>query len=109
MFETIIGLAIILGICFWLYQTVAGGRGEISSAGNMVCPHCGTRGESKTITQGSTLIELVLWLCFIIPGAIYSLWRLTSRKQGCPSCGQTGMIPVETPNGKRILEIQKTA
>lgn len=49
-------------------------------------------------------IELVLWLCFIIPGLIYSLWRLSTRSPGCPSCGQPGMVNVNSPHGKLLAE-----
>lgn len=79
-------------------------NGNMSNNGSMICQNCGTRGEPKTITKGSIAIEIVLWICFIIPGLIYSIWRLTSKQQGCPSCGQPGMIGVDTPNGRALAE-----
>lgn len=102
---------IVFSVFFVLYKafrSVFGGNGKISEAGNMVCPACGTRGEPKQITRGSTGIELVLWLCFIIPGLIYSLWRLSTRHPGCPSCG-AAMIGTDTPNGKSLLQRQHPA
>lgn len=51
------------------------------------CPNCNYEGKAKLYTQGSVLIELILWLCFIVPGLIYSIWRMTSgRYWGCPKC-----------------------
>lgn len=50
------------------------------------CPNCSFEGEAKTKTPGSFLIELVLWLCFLIPGLIYSIWRLSARGKVCPRC-----------------------
>jgi proteolipid membrane potential modulator/LITAF-like zinc ribbon protein len=70
----------------------------------MICPACGTRTEPTTRTPGSIWIEIVLWLCFIIPGLIYSLWRLTSKEKVCPACGATGMIPVSTPRGQQLVD-----
>ncbi len=96
--------AIIIFIIYKAFQGSFGGKGKVSNTGTMICPNCGTRGEPKTITKGSTLIELVLWLCFIIPGLIYSIWRLTSRQPGCPACGQVGMIGITTPNGQLLLK-----
>ena len=32
------------------------------------CMTCGTDGGDKTRTRGGILIEIVLWLCFIVPG-----------------------------------------
>jgi hypothetical protein len=44
----------------------------------MICQDCGAQGTPKSHTRGSILIELVLWLLFIIPGLLYSLWRLST-------------------------------
>jgi hypothetical protein len=71
--------------------------------GSMICPHCGTRGEPVTIARGNMAIEIVLWLCFIIPGIIYSLWRLTTKIRACPSCRAEGMVPVTSPRGRELL------
>jgi hypothetical protein len=103
IFHWIIFAAIMAALCFAL-SSILGRRGTISQTGTMICPACGTRGEPRTITRGSLLIEIVLWLCFVVPGLIYTLWRLTTRQQGCPSCEQSGMIPVDSPVGKRMLK-----
>jgi hypothetical protein len=70
---------------------------------DMICRNCGHLGPSSSVTKGSTAIELVLWLCFILPGLIYSLWRLSSRHSACPKCGNTGMIPLDSPRGKQLV------
>jgi len=59
----------------------------------MYCPNCGTVAKPKKVTKGSFLIEVFLWLLFIIPGVIYSLWRLTTKAEVCPKCGAPNMIP----------------
>jgi len=56
------------------------------------CPNCKYSGEGKLHTPGSILIELVLWLCFLIPGLIYSLWRHAARKVVCPRCGYEHVV-----------------
>lgn len=50
------------------------------------CPNCLFEGEAKTETPGSFLVELLLWICFLIPGLIYSVWRLSARKKVCSRC-----------------------
>lgn len=98
---------IIIGIIYLISKAFTGtfgGRGRISKDGSMVCPSCGSRGEPKTITKGSTGIELILWLCLLVPGLIYSIWRLSSRVKGCPSCGSMGMIPANSPHGKKLID-----
>ena len=69
----------------------------------IVCTSCGYVGEPKTITKGSMGVEIILWLCFLIPGLIYSVWRLSSRYDGCPSCGQTTLIPRASPMAQKFL------
>ena len=72
----------------------------------LICSQCGHVGSSQTAVKGSFLIEIVLWLCFIVPGLIYSLWRSTSRYKKCPVCGSTNMIPVDSPVGQKLLADQ---
>lgn len=70
---------------------------------NCICPNCGFSGCTKTITKGSFSVELILWLFFLLPGVIYSVWRLASRYEGCPSCGAANLVPVNSPRGKQLL------
>lgn len=71
----------------------------------MICSTCGSIGEPKTITRGSFAIEIILWLCFIVPGIIYSLWRLTTRRSnGCGKCGAQTMIPLNSPMGTQLMK-----
>ena len=66
---------------------------------NLICNDCGTSGKTKTVTRGSIFIEIILWLCLIVPGLIYSIWRLTTRRKACAACGSTHLLPLETPGG----------
>lgn len=69
----------------------------------MVCGRCGHRGDTRTVTRGSILIEIVLWLAFLIPGLIYSIWRLTTRQVACGACGATELVPETSPRGRELL------
>ena len=64
---------------------------------NYYCTKCGTVGRPRRITRGYFRIEVMRWFLFLIPGLIYSLWRLASRYDGCPACGEPKMIPVNSP------------
>ena len=68
----------------------------------LICSNCGTTGKPKTITRGSILIEIVLWCFLIIPGVVYSIWRLTTRAKACRSCGAANMVPLDSPMGKKL-------
>jgi len=68
----------------------------------LICKTCGSVGNPVRKTKGSFAIEIVLWLFLIIPGLIYSIWRLTTRHDACPVCGSPDVIPVNTPVGQSL-------
>lgn len=70
----------------------------------LVCKDCGTVAEPKTVARGSMAVEIVLWLCFIVPGLIYSVWRLCSKHDACPACGSERVVPTDTPAGQQLAQ-----
>lgn len=68
-----------------------------------LCTACGHVGETETIYKGHILIEVVLWLCFLVPGLIYSIWRRTSTYEACPSCGNANMLPAHAPMAQKFI------
>ena len=73
------------------------------SNGEMICTACGSRGRTKSSTPGSIFIEILLWLMFIVPGLVYSIWRLTKRHKVCAACGSAALVPVSSPVGQRLV------
>ncbi len=78
-------------------------------ANELICSACGTVGKPKTITKGSLLIEIFLWIMMIIPGVIYSIWRLTSRHKACRACDSQTLVPTNSPIGKKLLSENSAA
>lgn len=74
---------------------------------DVVCRNCGHVGRSKIHYRGNLGIEIVLWLLLIVPGLIYSLWRLTTKRQVCGACESEQIVPVDSPFGKKLLEEQR--
>lgn len=106
---SIVPIAIVNGIAglfiFGVGVALASGW---NSKPSTVCQDCGQVGRPKSVTRGSTAIELVLWLSFILPGLIYSLWRLSTRQHNaCPVCNGK-MIPLDSPKGRELAERYKT-
>jgi hypothetical protein len=60
------------------------------------CPNCGSVGYPEFRKSGSTLVEILLWLCGLLPGLIYSLWRVSSKRVVCASCDHSGTIPLDS-------------
>ena len=67
-----------------------------------ICTTCGHVGPPAVCTRGSIFIEIILWLCLIVPGVIYSIWRMGSRYETCAACGNTGIIPLDSPMAKKL-------
>ena len=69
-----------------------------------VCRNCGTVGNSKIVTKGSFFIELILWLSFLIPGLIYTAWRMTSKYKVCRNCKSADITPADSLVGKKLIK-----
>jgi hypothetical protein len=69
----------------------------------MICQKCGTAGRPKKITKGSFFVELFLW-CFVVPGILYSVWRIATRYKACPICMAEHMVKLDSPYGQRLLK-----
>ena len=65
------------------------------------CTACGHVGFPAFHQQGSAGVEILLWLTFIVPGIIYSIWRSSTRKWVCASCGNSMIIPLDSPVSKQ--------
>lgn len=72
----------------------------------MICKACGTiQRRGKVHTPGSIGIELVLWLMFLVPGLIYSLWRHSNRLVVCAACGYPELANEDSPVGRRLVQM----
>jgi len=87
-----------IGIIVLIFRTLLRRKPKYA---NYICTTCGTTASPKNHTKGSIFIEIILWLAFIVPGLIYSIWRLTSKQQICPACMKPTMIPLNTPAGQK--------
>jgi len=68
----------------------------------LFCADCGTEGKAKLQAQGSFLVEVFLWLMLIVPGLIYSLWRMSSKRKICPRCESQHLIPADSPMARKL-------
>lgn len=58
------------------------------------CTNCDYDGKAKNVTPGNVLIEIILWCTFLVPGLIYSIWRLSNSKKVCPVCKWEYIVPI---------------
>lgn len=70
----------------------------------LVCTICGYVGFPKKVARGSGAVEFILWLLFLGPGLVYSIWRRTNKQNTCPTCGNSKMISINTPVGQKLVK-----
>jgi len=69
-----------------------------------LCTTCLSKVNPKKDVRGYFIIEIVLWLFMVIPGLLYTLWRVAGGKQKvCPKCGSQSFVPIDSPAGKQLL------
>ena len=68
----------------------------------LACRDCGSIGETRTEARGSLGIEILLWLLFIVPGVVYTLWRRSTLHEACAACGSANVVPLDTPIGREL-------
>ena len=67
------------------------------------CLDCGFVGKPKQNIPGTLSMEVWLWLFFIIPGIIYSVWRRLARYEGCAMCGNQHIVRADSPAAQSAL------
>lgn len=91
-----IGQWVLFGFLIWVGWKILKSF-DSGKNGPMFCVSCGHEGPTVQKTKGSIWIEIILWLCFLVPGLIYSIWRHSSRSAVCESCGASTLVPTTSP------------
>ncbi len=84
-------------------QAVESVRVDLIPANVAVCKNCEAIGQTASKMPGHTLIEVALYLFWIFPGVIYSIWRRKSVKHVCSVCGSDQLLPARSPVAQQIL------
>jgi hypothetical protein len=77
--------------------------GEHFRSDEWVCTRCRRSGVPRAVADGSTVVEVCLWLLFVLPGMAYSLWRLGRQRRLCRNCGSEALVPVDCRCGKALM------
>lgn len=68
-----------------------------------ICKQCGSITKTADSLPGSGWIELILWLCYLVPGVIYSIWRRAKKNVACTACASRELVNVTSPVGERLV------
>jgi hypothetical protein len=69
----------------------------------MVCVRCLEKVRPVEVYRGSGWIELILWLFFLLPGIIYTIWRRSGKLRYCPKCQCSELVPFSSVRARQIL------
>lgn len=95
----ILSWLIIAVVLYFIFTKVRDGYRKSTNpdAYKMHCMTCGLDEIPTTKNKGSGWIELLLWLCFIFPGLLYSIWRRSNLTEICPACRSSAVVPRNAP------------
>src|SRR5262245_46234065 len=91
----------VMGFFFWLVglvvlvYVVVKRLDDEESFARVICTECGTIGSPVRVTRGYFWLEVLLWLVFLLPGILYSIWRLATRYDACATCGRDALVPLD--------------
>lgn len=74
------------------------------------CKNCNLTVYPIPKRRGNTLLQVILFLFFIIPGIIYTIWRLGGYKIVCPRCKKSNLVEMATKEKPKVATFpeQKT-
>lgn len=77
--------------------------GQSNPSNWMVCKSCEEVDTPVESMPGNGWVEAILYLFYIAPGVIYSVWRRKGKKKVCSACGSSDVVPAASRAGRRIL------
>ena len=90
--------------------------------GRYLCSMCATNPSGKAkyycnacqnhtaiaLKKGSTIVEIILYLFYIIPGIIYSIWRRQGPPNVCPLCRSASLVPEAVAKPLAVQQMTQT-
>ena len=103
--EALFGLVFIALSLWALGKHLKWKKQQESAGAGMVCANCSTAEAARRRTKGSDGVEVLMWLFFLLPGLVYSVWRRSGKTEWfeCHACGSTDLIPLDSQRAHALL------
>lgn len=72
-----------------------------------LCLECGCQREPVMANRGMLIIELLMWLLYILPGVIYSIWRRVRKQEICPNCRTPSVVLTASSRAMKMMRLMK--
>ncbi|MEE9499260.1 MAG: hypothetical protein V3V24_07960 [Nitrospinaceae bacterium] len=82
--------------------------GGIDFAKKYVCMECGCQRDPIDANRGLWVVEIFMWLLYILPGVIYSIWRRVRKHQVCPKCRNPSVVLTSSSRAMGMRQLMKT-
>ena len=69
---------------------------------------CGCQRDPVNAKRGLLVIEIFMWLLYIFPGVIYSIWRRVRKQQVCPNCRNPSIVLTSSPRAMGMMRLMRT-
>jgi len=82
--------------------------GGVDFTKKYVCMECGCQRDPIDANRGLWVIEIFMWLLYILPGAIYSIWRRVRKQQVCPNCQHPSVVLTSSSRAMGMMRMMRT-
>jgi hypothetical protein len=82
--------------------------GGVDFSKDYICLVCGCQRVPVMVRRGHVIIEILLWLCYLLPGVVYTLWRTLRRHEVCPNCRNPSMVKTTSPQAFHLRKLMTT-
>jgi hypothetical protein len=69
-----------------------------------LCKTCGAIEKPARVVPGSLILEIILWICFLLPGMLYTGYRISKKYWACLNCGSREIIPLDSPLAAQFIK-----
>ena len=73
-----------------------------------VCMECGCQRDPIKAKRGLLVIEVFMWLLYILPGVIYSIWRRVRAHEVCPNCRNPSVVLTSSSRAMGMRRLLKS-
>ncbi len=81
--------------------------GGIDFSRKYVCMECGCQHDPIDAKRGLLVIEIFMWLLYILPGVIYSIWRRVRTQQVCSKCRNPSVVLTSSSRAMGMMRLMK--
>ncbi len=81
--------------------------GGIDLSRKYLCMECGCQRDPIQAKRGFLVVELFMWLLYILPGVIYSIWRRVRTQQICSNCRTPSIVLTSSSRAMGMMRMLK--